>query len=151
MPLLVAVLVASVVTSSAFATTTREEYAGQVNQICKQGGRQAKKSIAKLRPTGNPALDQYREGVRFNKVFGRTVRRIAAVDPAPGDEVTVARLVDGLRRQKRLTDKILRAFKRQKLGRVGVLSRKLQRVRRVGEQDARALGLTGCLKASNAG
>jgi hypothetical protein len=144
-PTIAALAVATAAPASiASAATTHEEYVAQVNPICKDATRQAKKIPSQIKPTGDPFVDSLLVTQRFGKLLGRTTRRIAEVAPAPGEEAAVSSLVDGLRWQKRLIDRYLRAIGHGKPKRAKVLTKRIARVEQRNREMAAKLGLTAC-------
>ena len=146
----VAAIAASVVllggASSALAVATHQEYVNTVNPICKDAAKSVKRIPKKIRPSGDPGFDAYRAGLLFSKILGNTTRRIAAVDPPPEDTPAVGAWIDGLRRQKRLTDRALRAAKEGQVGKARTLGGRVTKLEKRNARRAAALGLPACAR-----
>jgi hypothetical protein len=140
------------VNAVAQATDTHDEYIAQVNPICKSAARQAKKIPSQIRETGNPFIDGLKRSVLFGKLLGKTISRIAQIQPAPGEEQAVTAWLDEGRREVRLIRQVVAAVKHRKPARrVKVLIKKVGVSQRKGQARAAALGLTVCAGGRNAG
>jgi hypothetical protein len=134
---------------AALATATHDEWVAQINPICKDASGQLRRIQAKAKPTGNRYNDFLLATKRFGKLLGRTTKRIAAVQPAPGEEAVVASWIEGLRRQKRLIDRFLRAVGHGKARTANRITKRLVRVERRNRQQAANLGLVACTRRSD--
>jgi hypothetical protein len=147
--MIVAVFVTALALASvALAAATHEEYVAQVNPICKQAAHQAKKLREKTPSTGNRFTDFLLATQRFGKLLGRTTHRIAAVPPAPVDEVAVRRWIKGLRQQKRLIDRYLSAINHGNVRAARSAARKTPRVAGRNQKLAARLGLRACARGT---
>lgn len=138
----------AVLAPGALATSTHQEYVAQVNPICKNAARQAKKIPNRVKKSGNPFIDALRRTGLYAKLLGRTIRRIAAVEPAPGEEARVKSWLKSDRRTVRLIRRFLRSVKRGDLQRARALIPKIVRSQRKNRKKAAALGLPACSKAA---
>jgi hypothetical protein len=129
---------------AALGTDTHAEYVAQVNPICKSAERQAARNEKRIKPSGDPRTDFLRRVQAFGRLLGKTTKRIAAVDPAPGEEAAVRRWIAGLRQQKRLIDRYLRAGIRGDAMQAMALAERTARVEKRNRKQARRLGLTAC-------
>src|SRR4051812_9490000 len=91
---LIAAIFTALLAAPALATDTHAQYVAQVNPICKDAARQAKKIPGRITKTGNPFVDALQESRLFGKLLHRTIGRIAAVDPAPGEDAEVNSWLD---------------------------------------------------------
>jgi hypothetical protein len=130
--------------SSATGAATHAEYVNQVTPICKKAGEAVDRIPNKIKPSGDPGFDSYRGGLLFSKILGKTTRRIAAVEPPPEDAAEVASWISGLRQQKRLIDRSLRAAKNGELSKAAAIARKVSRVEKQNLKKALALDLNAC-------
>jgi hypothetical protein len=134
--------------SSATGAATHAQYVAEVNPICKKAAGAIKRIPNKIEPSGDPAFDAYRGGLLFSKLLGKTTRRIAAVEPPAEDAVEVASWISGLRQQKRLIDRSLRAAKNGQLGKSAAIAGKVSRVERRNVKKALNLDLNACAGTS---
>jgi len=125
-------------------TTTQAQYVDEVNPICKDSRGDAKRARRKVGRTGNPGVDFIRKTVAFQRVFKRTVRKIAAVEPPPVIAEPVDDWVDVLRRTKRLTDQFIRAAKRGNAAASVRLVKKVSKAQTRSSKKAKRLGLDRC-------
>ena len=125
-------------------TTTKAEYVGEVNPICKDSRGDAKRARRKAGGSGDPVVDFIRKTVAYQRVFKRTVRRIAAVEPPPEIAEPVDDWVDVLRRTKRLTDRFIRAAKRGNAAASVRLVKKISKAQTRSSKKAKSLGLNRC-------
>jgi hypothetical protein len=130
--------------STATGATTHAQYVAEVNPICKKAGKAINRIPNKIEPSGDPAFDAYRAGLLFSKVLGKTTRRIAAVEPPPEDVAAVQTWLSGLRRQKRLIDRSLRAAKNGQLNKAAAIAGKVSKIEGRNQRNARDLGLSAC-------
>jgi hypothetical protein len=106
---------------SASATSSRAEYIAQVEQLCVASQQQVEKHAPK-QTTIDPFKIKHQsdEGLRDQarrlgpviKALGRLIGQIAAVPPAPADELAVAQWITGLHGWKRGFDRSIRALRR---------------------------------------
>jgi hypothetical protein len=137
------------VVSSANGQATHAQYASEVNAICKQTAEQAKDRLDRIKPTGNSALDLIRKSSVYAKLLGIAARRIEAVDPPPQDQQAVDAWIAGIRREKRLVERFVRAAKHRQGSRARKLSIRSLRVRAKTQTRAAHLGLTACSGEAN--
>jgi hypothetical protein len=156
--------------SEASANATRAEYAAEVNPICQAGNDRAQKAgkaFIKNAPKGDgpKALKAFFRGILrlFNRVIGierTTLRQIAPIAPAPGDEAVVAAFLanrgdalrtfeDFLRVSRRATaffpKKDSQREARRRTGRkLKRLSNEFERLKRIDNGFRTQLGLTSC-------
>lgn len=128
----------------AWGQATHAEYVAEVNPICKDGRKDAKRTQRKVRPKGDPVVDFIRESVAFQRVFKRTVKRIARVDRPPETADDIRRWVKGLRQQKRLIDRFIRAAKRRQAVRSVRLGKRVAKVEQRNGKRAKRLDLGRC-------
>jgi hypothetical protein len=138
------VLMLAVLAPAAQGTTTHAEYVAQVNPICKSAARQAKKIPSQIKPTGDRFADFLLRAQRFGKLLGKTTKRIAAVAPAPGEEAAVRSWIKGLRQQKRLIDRYLRAVGHGNAKEALAFGERTARAERRNRRRAANLGLPAC-------
>jgi hypothetical protein len=144
---LVGLIAIAVVAASAAAVPTHAEYVDRVNPICKRAAQAVSRIPKKIRPSGDPGFDAYRAGLLFSKILGRTTRKIAAVDPPGEDAQAVRAWIDGLRQQKRLTDRSLRAAKNGRVGQSAALGQRVAKLEDRNARRASALGLPACARS----
>jgi hypothetical protein len=132
------------VVPSAQGQTTHAEYVDAVNSICTQVARNARDRIDKVQPTGNPVRDQIRRSGLYAKLLGRAARRIESVEPPAEDQKAVESWIAGIRREKRLIERLVRALKHGKPDRAQVLGRRSLRVRAATVEKGNKLGVTEC-------
>jgi DNA-binding GntR family transcriptional regulator len=142
----VAAMVVALLPAGAEATSTHDEYVAQVNPICKSATRQAKKIPDRIRQTGNPFIGSLLRAKLYAKLLKRTIRRIARVEPAPGEADAVNAWLGANRRTVRLIHGLLRAVDRGDAPRARKLIRKIVRSQRQSRKRAAALGLPACAK-----
>jgi NADPH-dependent ferric siderophore reductase len=147
----VAVVSAAALAPVALATGTHQEYVAQVNPICKSAARQARKIPNQVKPTGRPLVDSLRRSSAYARLLSKTFRRIAAVDPAPGEAAQVKAWLAGSRRTVRLIRSFVRASSRGDFAKAAKLIGKTIRSQRIGQKRARRLGLTACAGSSRPG
>jgi hypothetical protein len=94
--------------------------------------------------TGNPGVDFIRKTVAFQRVFKRTLRRIAAVEPPAEIAEPVGDWVDALRRTKRLTDQFIRAAKAGNGAASVRLVKKISKAQTQSSNKAKRLDLDRC-------
>jgi hypothetical protein len=121
-------LTVAIAAPTAGAAATRADYVAQAEPICKRAKEKANRIAKRL---STRTLKKLVEGDDFekferllakltgraNKPFGKMIKRLHEVQPAPGDEIAVAQWLDGLGDYKRLTDRYVRSASRGKLGR----------------------------------
>jgi hypothetical protein len=125
-------------------TTTKAQYVDEVNPICKDSRGDAKRARRKAGRTGNPGVDFIRKTVAFQRVFKRTLRRIAAVEPPAEIAEPVGDWVDALRRTKRLTDQFIRAAKAGNGAASVRLVKKISKAQTQSSNKAKRLDLDRC-------
>jgi hypothetical protein len=145
------VLMLAVLAPATQAATTHAEYVAQVNPICKDATRQAKRIPSQIKPTGDRFTDFLLATQRFGKLLGKTTRRIAAVAPAPGEEAAVRRLIDGLRQQRRLIRRYLRAVGHGDAKQAIALAERTARIEQRNRRRAANLGLPACSSGDQPG
>jgi hypothetical protein len=124
--------------------TTHAQYVGEVNNRCKQLKRQGKKRLNQIQPSGNPVQDYIRRSSLLAKLLGNFARRVEAVEPPVEDQAAVKSWIADIRLQKRLIERAVRAVKNGQRGRLLVIARKYERVRKITTKQANNLGLTAC-------
>jgi hypothetical protein len=140
------ILSVAALAGTAKATDTHEEYVAQVSPICKSAARQAKKIPSRIDETGNAFLDGVQRAALWGKLLSKTIRRIASVDPPPGQEAAVKSWLDEGRRLARLIRKLVGAVKRHEAGRARVLIKRFGMSLSRGQRKATKLGLTACVR-----
>lgn len=124
----VAGLILAITASAAQAAATRAEYVADAERVCKSANKQAKKALRRVDFSKLERIVELEKPDKFfrflaklsgvtNKPLGRMVKRLYALEPAPGDEVLVAQWLDGLGDYKRLTDRYVRSTFRGKYAR----------------------------------
>lgn len=129
---------------AAIAADTHAEYVSEVNDLCSDLKRQAKKIPGQVKPSGDAFADQLRDLARFNKLLGKTTRRISAVEPVPDEEAEVERWVSELRRQRRYGDDYIAEVKRGRAKQAKVALKKAARAASENSRRAEDLGLNRC-------
>lgn len=119
-----------------------------MNEICVTSKKQGKRALAKVKPSGNPVRDQLRQSGLFVKLIGKLARRIEAVQPPPHDAELARSWIKGIRREKRLLQRSVRASKAGKRGRALKLARRSGKVGVKNGTKARLLGATACAGSS---
>jgi hypothetical protein len=143
------VIALALLVPSAHGQTTHPAYVNEVNAICKQTAHEGKDRLDKLRPTGNRVLDLIRRSATYAKLLGIAARRIEAVEPPPEDRPAVEAWVAGIRHEKRLIERFVRAVKHRQANRARKLSIRSLRVRGKSQARAAQLGLTACSGPAN--
>jgi len=115
-----------------------------MNTLCKRITREGKARLHKIQPTGNPLLDVIRRSGVFAKLLGNAARRVESVDPPVEDQKAVASWIAGIRHEKRLIERFVRALKQGQGQTAKGLARRSQRVQRATNTKADKLGLTAC-------
>jgi hypothetical protein len=136
--------------STATGAATHAQYVAEVNPICKKAGEAIERIPKKITPSGDPAFDAYRGGLLFSKLLGKATRRIAAVEPPPEDAVAVRSWIDGLRQQKRLIDRSLRAARNGDLNKAAGIARRVSRLEKRNQKKALRLDLNACAGGTSA-
>ena len=124
----VAGLILAITAPAAEAAATRAEYVADAERVCQTATKQAKKALRRVDFSKLERIADLEEPDKFfrflakvngltNKPFGRMVKRLYALEPAPEDEVLVAQWLDGLGDAKRLTDRSVRSTFRGKYAR----------------------------------
>jgi uncharacterized membrane-anchored protein YjiN (DUF445 family) len=142
--LAIAALSTVALSPAALAVSTHQEYVAEVNPICKSAAREAKRIPSRIEKTGNPFIDALQKSALYGKLLSKTIRRIAKVEPAPGEEAAVKAWLDEGRRQARLIRGLLRAVKHGNAKRAKVLIKRIARSQERGRAQVAALGLTAC-------
>jgi hypothetical protein len=154
----------SIAATSAGAASTRAEYVGQVDQVCRDTAPQFQAAYRHFKKVTH-GLDVVRtetdaqEKRRFNRllrglgryvartarVFAGMTERMALVTPAPGDEVAVSQWIEGLRQFTTLQAQSAPAWKRHKLGRAAALSEESVEALNNGGGAVKDFGIVACL------
>lgn len=151
---------------TASAAATRAEYLAQIEPICQQANEQAKRQARKINRALKKSLKKAgtqekndKPGLVFadvfilaviklvgpeNRLFERTTAQIAAIPPAPGDEVVVNAWLTGRVQSAELAWDALRAGKRRKPNRMFALLDASTEALRKGQQPVQAFGLNHC-------
>jgi hypothetical protein len=137
-------LIAAVAAPAALATSTHQEYVAQVNPICKDAARQAKRIPSRIQSTGRPLIDSLRRTEAYANLVSKTIRRIAAVEPAPGEHSQVKSWLDSDRRTVRLIRRFIRAARKGDFAKARGLIPKVVRSQEINRKRAAALGLPAC-------
>jgi hypothetical protein len=145
------VLALALLAPPALGAATHAEYVAQVNPICSNAKRQAAKIPSQIKPTGNRFTDFLLRIQRFGKLLGKTTKRIAAVTPAPGEETAVSKWIAGLRQQKRLIERYLRAVGHGNVKQANNSTRRIARVEKRNQRAAGRLGITACASGDQPG
>jgi hypothetical protein len=145
------VVALALVAAVAHAQTTHADYVNQVNSICKRTAKQSRARLHHIRPTGNQLRDLIRKSSTYAKLLGLAARRIDAVEPPPADQPAVTSWIAGIRLEKRLVERFVRALKHFRFNRAKKLSIRSLRVRESTHRQANELGLTACGGGSSSG
>jgi hypothetical protein len=129
---------------TAIAQITEQDYADRVDSICKKGASSAKRKLNKLRPSGDPGFDAFRAARLFRNEFARTVKRIGNVEKPDAKRQDAKSFVQGLRREKRLYDRAVTAFRKADAALLGKVGKKLGKARKQNARAATELGLKNC-------
>jgi len=129
-----ALAVLGVVPPAAVAADTHAEFVSEANDVCVDLNRRGKRIARKVPPGDDRFAEKLIELSRFNKALGKTIKRLRRIEPAPGFEQPVDSWLDGLRKQRRLSDRYVRSVKR---GRRKAALVALRRGSRVAEKNAR--------------
>jgi hypothetical protein len=132
----------------ALATSTHQEYVAKVNPICKDAARDAKRIPSRVRPTGRPLVDFLRRTSAYANLLSKALKRIAAVEPAPGEATRVKAWLSSGRRTVRLIRRFVRLSSSGDFGAAKELIRKIVRSQRIGQKRAARLGLPACSRDS---
>src|SRR5687767_8490611 len=136
------VLALGLTASPAYGAATHDEYVSEVNPICADLKRDAKK--IRVRPSGDEFADSLRELSIFNKLLGKAVRRIDSVEPPPEDAQAVKDWLAAVRRQRRQGDRYVAAVKRGQVRPARVALKQATRAAASNGKQAKRLGLNKC-------
>ena len=142
----IAALTAAILASAALATSTHQEYVAQVNPICKQAARQAKKIQNRNPKTGNALTDYLRRTSAYANLLAKTIHRIANVQPAPGEAAQVNAWLKGDRHTVKLIRSFVAAAHRGDFPKAKSLIPKIVKSQGTNSKRASKLGLTACTK-----
>ena len=131
-------------TSASAQVTTQAQYVDEVNPICKDFRGDAKRAQRKAGGGGDPVAVFIRKTVAFQRVFKRFLRKVGRVEPPAEIADRVDDWVDGLRRQKVLTDRFIAAAKRRDALASVRLGKKVGKVQGQSGKRAKALDLDRC-------
>jgi hypothetical protein len=124
--------------------TTHAQYVDEVNPICKDFRGDAKRAQKKAGGRGDPTTVFIRKTVAFQRVFKRTVNRIADVERPAETAEDITRWVKGLKQQKRLIDRFIAAAKRRQALRSVQLGKRVAKVEGRNGNRAKRLDLDRC-------
>ena len=144
--LAIAGLTAVVTASAALATATHQEYVAQVNPICKDAARQAKRIQNRIPKTGNALTDYLRRTSAYANLLAKTIHRISNVQPAPGEAAQVKAWLKGDRHTVKLIRSFVAAAHRGDFPKGKTLIPKIVKSQRTNAKRAGALGLRACAK-----
>ena len=161
-----AVTIAMALPSAASGAATRAEYLAQIEPICQRANEQAKRQARKINRALKKSLQKAETQVENNKpglvfadvfilaviklvgpenrLFEQTTAQIAAIPPAPGDEMMVQAWLTGRTQSTELVWFALRAGKHRKANRMFALLDASTVALRKAQQPVQAFGLNHC-------
>jgi hypothetical protein len=124
--------------------TTKAEYVDEANAVCKSSARKGRRTLAKIRPTGDPATDTVRRFSVFGKLLGTVARKLDAIELPTTDESQIEKWISSIRRHKRLIERSVRAYRHGQVSKAQSIAARSQRVGASTRAKARVLGIKNC-------